>query len=112
MTTLYASQLATLLYLKPQEIKHEANGRLVRFDITPADPRFSSGPVQTRVLRYLIAHPQPITVGQLAAAVDTRCERVVVSLKHLIDLGKVITHQIDAETTEYVIKKPVWLTKV
>lgn len=109
MATAYASQVATLLFCNPRQIQCRAKGRLVRFDVTEPDPRFSTGPVQTRVLRYLTEYPQPITLGKLAAVVDTRCERVQVKLKHLMDAGKVIAHDIDDDITEYTLAQSVWL---
>lgn len=103
MSTTYHSQLATMLFLKPASLRQPAPGRLVRFDLTEADPRFNSGPVQDRVIRYLQTHRQPITVGKLAIAVDTRGERVLASLKRLVAMGAVVVHHIDEELTEYTI---------
>lgn len=104
MATAYASQIATLLFSNPRQFRPQAKGRLVRFNVTEPDPRFSTGPVQTRVLRYLSEHPQPTTVGKLAAAVSTRNERVVVTLKHLLADDRVIAIQVDEQTVEYTLK--------
>lgn len=104
MRTTYSSQLATLLYLKPASLKHPAPGRLVRFDMAEPDPRFTSGPVQARVLRYMQEYRQPISVAKLAHVVDTRGERVLPSLKRLMSLGQITELQIDEDTTEYVLR--------
>lgn len=97
------SEIASLLFTRPQRIRHPSAGRVIRFDIPDLDPRFTSGPVQKRVLRYLSEYTRPVTVSHLAQAVGTRNERVMVTLRHLLADNKVQAIEIDSGTTEYVL---------
>lgn len=103
MATAYASQTATLLFLKPAKIQHKSAGRLVQFDVAEPDSRFSTGPVQERVLSYLSEYQQPISLSKLTHAVNARCERVSASLRNLIATGQVVAYEIDQHTTEYAL---------
>jgi len=104
MSATLSSEIASLLFMTAGRIRHPKNGRVIRFDVPEPDIRFSTGPVQKRVLCYMSEYTRPLTVSQLAAAVSTRNERVVVTLKHLLADDKVTAIQVDEQTVEYTLK--------